>query len=179
VTEAEIDAQNFAAADAAADRAIAIAADSSRAQYWKGQIFMARGEKDKAAYAAARPYLVRARRLDPFDPRPAIAYYRSFYDAGETVPEPAIIALEEVFPYAAYDREYRLLLGRQLLDEKKGDIARSVLAPIAFGSHSSGEENLLQAIVALIDANKLDEARVKMAEIFKKAKDERDGKGAR
>lgn len=179
LAEAEIDAQNFDAADAAADRAIAIDAKSPLGHYWKAMVAMGRGEKDKAAYAAARPHLIKARRLDPHDPRPAIAYYQSFYDAGDAVPEPAVIALEEVFPYAAYDPSYRLLLGRQLLDEKKGDVARTVLAPIAFGSHSSDEENPLQAIMALIDEKKLDEARAKMAEIFKKAKDARDGKGRR
>jgi len=179
LAEAELDVRNFDAADAAADRAIAIDAKSSLAQYWKGMIFMGRGEKDKAAYAAARPYFVRARRLDPYDPRPAIAYYRSFYDAGEAIPEPAIIALEEVFPYASYDREYRFLLGRQLLDESKGDLARTVLSPVAFGSHSGDKENPLQAVIAAIDAKKLDEARAKMAEIFKKAKDARDGKDVR
>ncbi|MDO9369978.1 MAG: hypothetical protein Q7T68_15535 [Sphingopyxis sp.] len=176
VAEAELDARNFDAADAAADRAIAIDANSSAAQYWKGQIFLGRAEKDKTAYAKARPHFVRARRLDPLDPRPAIGYYLSFYEAGDAVPEPAVIALEEVFPYASYDHEYRLLLGRQLLDEKRGDVARTVLAPIAFGSHSGDEENPLQAVVALIDGNKLDEARTKMADIFKKAKDARDGK---
>jgi tetratricopeptide (TPR) repeat protein len=177
LAEAELDAQNFDAADTAADRAIAINAESPLAHYWKGMVAMGRGEKDKAAYAAARPHLVKARRLDPKDPRPAIAYYQSFYDAGEAVPEPAIIALEEVFPHASYDPTYRLLLGRQLIDEKKGDLARSVLAPIAFGSHSSDEENPLQAVIAAIDAKNMDEARVKMAAIFRKAKDARDGKG--
>ena len=179
LTEAEIDAQNFDAADVAADRAIAIDAKSPLAHYWKGMVAMGRGEKDKSSYAAARPHLVKARRLDTYDPRPAIAYYQSFYDAGDAVPEPAVIALEEVFPYAAYDASYRLLLGRQLLDEKKGDIARTVLAPIAFGSHSSDEENPLQAVIAAIDAKNLDEARIKMAEIFKKAKDARDGRDRR
>lgn len=179
LAEAEIDAQNFDAADAAADRAIAVDASSPLAHYWKAMVAMGRGEKDKAAYAAARPHLVKARRIDPKDPRPAIAYYQSFYDAGEAVPEPAIIALEEVFPYASYDPTYRLLLGRQLIDEKKGDLARSVLAPIAFGSHSSDEENPLQAVIAAIDAKNLDEARTKMAEIYKKMKDARDGKDRR
>ncbi|MBL0915813.1 MAG: hypothetical protein IBJ13_09950 [Sphingopyxis sp.] len=177
VAEAELDARNYDAADAAADRAIAIDAKSSAAQYWKGQIFLARGETDKSAFAKARPYFARARKLDMLDPRPAIGYYLSYYDAGEPIPEPALIALEEVFPYASYDDEYRLLLGRQLIDEKKGDLARMVLGPIAFGSHASDEENPLQAIVTLIDEKKLDEARAKMAEIFKKAKDARGGKG--
>lgn len=176
VAEAELDARNYDAADAAADRAIAIDPKSSAAQYWKGQIFLARGEKDKAAFAKARPYFARARQLDTLDPRPAIGYYLSFYQAGDPIPEPALIALEEVFPHASYDNDYRLLLGRQLLDEKKGDVARMVLGPIAFGSHASDEENPLQAIVALIDENKLDEARAKMAEIFKKREDARDGK---
>lgn len=179
LAETELDAENFDAADAAADRAIAIDPQSSLAQYWKGMALLARGEKDKTAYAAARPYFVRARRLDPYDPRPAIAYYRSFYDAGDAIPEPAIIALEEVFPYASYDREYRFLLGRQLLDESKGDLARTVLSPIAFGAHAQDEENPLQAVIAAIDAKKLDDARAKMAEIFKKAKDARNGNNAR
>lgn len=176
VTEAQLDARNHDAADAAAERAIAIDPKSSTAQYWKGQIFLARGEKDKAAFAKARPYFARARQLDPLDPRPAIGYYLSFYDAGEPIPEPALIALEEVFPYASYDNDYRLLLGRQLLDEQRGDVARMVLGPIAFGSHASDEENPLQTVVTLIDEKKLDEARAKMAEIFKKREDARNGK---
>ena len=176
VAEAELDARNYDAADAAADRATAIDAKSSAAHYWKGQIAIARAEKDKAAYAKARTHFARARQLNPLDPRPAIGYYLSYYDAGEAIPEPALIALEEVFHYASYDNEYRLLLGRQLIDEKKGDVARMVLGPIAFGSHAGDEENPLHTVVTLIDENKLDEARVKMAEIFKKMKDARDGK---
>lgn len=176
LTEAQIDARDYDAADAAADRAIAADPQSSVAHYWKGQVAMGRGEADKSHYASARPHFVRARQLDPLDPRPAIGYYLSFYEAGEAIPENALIALEEVFPQASYDYTYRLLLGRQLLDESKGDLARSVLAPIVFGSHSRDKENPLQVIVAAIDDGKLDEARAKMAEIFKKDKDARDGK---
>lgn len=176
LAEAQIDAKNYDAADAAADRAIAADPESSAAHYWKGQVTLARAESDKSLYAAARSHFIRARRLDSLDPRPAIGYYLSYYEAGEPIPEQALIVLEEVYPQASYDRQYRLLLGRQLLDESKGAIARSVLAPIAFGSHGSDKENPLQAIVAAIDANDLDTARVQMAEIFRKEKEERDGK---
>lgn len=176
LVEAQIDAKDHDAADAAADRAIAAAPESSAAHYWKGQVAMGRGEADKSFYAAARPHFIRARRLDTLDPRPAIGYYLSYREAGEPVPEPALLVLEEVYPHASYDYQYRLLLGRQLLDESKGEIARSVLAPIAFGSHRGEKENPLQVIVEAIDAGNLDDARTKMAEIFQKAKDARDGK---
>lgn len=176
LAEAQLDAKNFDAADAAADRAIAADPDASAAHYWKGQVALGRAAQDKKGHDIARAHFIRARQLDTLDPRPAISYYLSFYDAGEAIPEAAIIALEEVFPHASYDFRYRLLLGRQLLAENKGDIARSVLAPITFGSHRGDKENPLQAIVAAIDENDLDTARAKMAEVFKEADDERGGK---
>jgi tetratricopeptide (TPR) repeat protein len=179
LAEAQLDARDYDAADAAADRAIAIAPDSSAAQYWKGAISLGRGDSDKTAYAKARPYFIRARHLDPLDPRPSIGYYLSYQQAGDAIPEPAIIALEEVFKYAAYDPTYRMLLGRQLLSEDKGDLAKGILAPLAYSGHDDGSKKdgpSIGDIVDLIDAGKLDEARAKMAEIFKKAKDEADGK---
>ncbi|SNS71169.1 hypothetical protein [Sphingopyxis indica] len=175
VGEAQIDAKNWDAAEAAADRALLLDPDSAPAHLLKANVFMGRGETDRSAYAKARPHFVRARNLDPLDPRPAIGYYLSFREAGEPVPEAALIALEQVYPNASYDPQYRLVLTRQLLDEGKGDIARSVIAPIAFQAHAGKEENLLLAVVKAIDEGKLDEARTKMAEIFRKAKEEEEG----
>ena len=48
----------------------------------------------------------------------------------------------------------------------------TVIAPIAFQGHEGKEENLLLAVVKAIDDKKLDEARTKIAEIFKKMNDE-------
>lgn len=182
LAEAQQDARNYDEAIAAADRALAVAPTSSAAHYRKGAILLDRAETEKADYAAARAQFAKARQLDPLDPRPAIGYYRSYQQAGEAIPEPALIALEEVFKYAAYDPEYRMLLGRQLLWEDKGDLAKGVLAPLAYSGHDGGERKdgpVIGDVVDAIDAGRLDEAKAKMAEIFKKAKDARDGKKIR
>jgi len=176
VTEAQLDAQNFDEAETAAKRAIAIDPQSSLAHLMMGSIYLARGEKDKTMYAQARPWLTKARKLDPNDPRPMIGYYLSYYESGETIPEDALFTLEEAWDLASYDRGYRLLLARQLLNENKGKLARSVLAPIAFDAHGQDDENKVRAAVDFIDQDKLAEARTKVAEIFQEFKDARDGK---
>jgi tetratricopeptide (TPR) repeat protein len=181
VAEANLDAQNFDEAETAAKRALALDPKSSFANFLMGAVFLARGDKEagearKPVFAKARPWLVKAHKLDLKDPRPMIGYYMSYYEAGEPVPEDALVVLEEAWNYASYDATYRLILARQLLDENKVDFARSVLSPIAFAAHGTEKENKIRATVDLIDAKKPDEARAKLAEIFKEAKDARDGK---
>jgi hypothetical protein len=51
-----------------------------------------------------------------------------------------------------------------------------VLSPIAFAAHGTEKENKIRATVDLIDESKIDEARAKLAEIFKEAEDRQKGK---
>lgn len=178
VAEANLDAKNFDRAEVAAQRAIALDAKSSYAQYLMGAIEMGRAKaaKDKGLYAKARPWFAKARALDKQDPRPDIGYYLSYFESGEPIPEDALITLEEAWDTASYDPGYRLILARQLLNENKGTLARQVLSPIAFNAHGNDDENKIRATVELIDADKLDEARAKMAEIFQEAEDRENGK---
>jgi hypothetical protein len=127
---------------------------------------------DKARFAAARAPLAKATRLDPEDPRPFILYYESFMNAGEKVPEVAIIGLEQIFPQAASDRDYRLILARQLLIDGQGANARDVLAPVAYRFHGDQRDNKLRPVIDLIKANKVPEARALLEEIFKKNEEE-------
>ncbi|ENY81950.1 tetratricopeptide repeat protein [Sphingopyxis sp. MC1] len=175
--EAYTDAGEFAKAEAALKRALVIAPESQEANVLMGNMFMARAkkEKDNAVYAQARPWFSEAYRLDPKDPRAAIGYYMTYYQAREAIPEPALIALESVFDYSSYDDGYRLVLARQLLDENKGKLARSVLAPLAFSSHKQAEANKVAEVVDAIDAGQIQDARTTMAAIFAK-QDEDEGK---
>ena len=180
LAEAQLDARNYAAADAAADRALAIAPDSSAAQYFKGAILLAQGQEDQSSFEKARSYFVRARNLDVHDPRPAIGYYLSYQETGQAIPEPAVIALEQVFKYSAYDPEYRMILARQLLWEDRATAAKNVLAPLAYAGHDAGDEEgaSIGDVMEAIDAGKLDDARSKMAEIFKKIDEAKNGKAS-
>ena len=168
VGEAYIDAQEFAKAEATLKRALALDAQSQEAHVMMGGLFMARAkaEKSPALYGTARRWFADAYRLDARDPRAAIGYYLSYYEAKEPIPEPALIALESVFDYSSYDSGYRLLLARQLLDESRGQDARSVLAPLAFSSHKQEKANKVAEIVDAIEANNIQDARVKMASLL-------------
>src|SRR3546814_9070357 len=98
VVEAEIDSKNWDAAEAAADRALLLDPDSAPAHLLKANVFMGRGETDRGAYAKARPHFVRARNLDPLDPRPAIGYYLSFRSEEHTSELQSLIRI----PYAVF-----------------------------------------------------------------------------
>lgn len=168
VAEAYNDAGEFSKAEATLKRAMQISSDSVEANILMGTMYMDRAKKEKNSnlYAESRPWFSKAYKLDKKDPRSAIGYYLSFYKSKTPIPEDALIALESVFDYAAYDNGYRLILARQLLDEGKGGLARSVLAPLAFSSHKQKEANKISEVVDRIDAGEIQKARQKMAEIF-------------
>lgn len=172
-SEAFLDARRYDEADAAADRALAINAESTEALILKGMISLERAKAgDKTRFAAARAPLAKATRLDPQDPRPFILYYESYNKAGEKVPELAVTGLEQVFPQAAFDDGYRQIVARQLLIDGNGADARTVLAPIAYNFHGNQKNNKVRPILDLIAAGKLPEARAKLDEIFRKAEEE-------
>lgn len=172
VGEAYNDAREFGPAEATLKRALKIDPESAEANILMGGLFVARAEKEKnpALYAQARPWFAEAYRIDPKDPRGAVGYYMTYYEAKEAVPEAALIALESVFDYSSYDNGYRMVLARQLLDENKGKAAREVLAPLAFSFHKQDEANKIAKVVEEIDAGKVTEARATMAAIFAEQK---------
>ncbi len=174
VAEAYSDAREFDKGEAVLKRALAIDPDSQKAHVLMGALIAARADEQKepTLYAKARTWFADAVRLDPKDPRAAIGLYLTYYDAREPIPESALLTLEGVFDYSSHDRNYRLILARQLLDENRGKAARSVLAPLAFSAHKQEEANKVATIVDEIDAGKIQEARTTMAGIFAEAKKE-------
>jgi len=67
-----------------------------------------------------------------------------------------------------------LVLGRQLLSEKKGDLARDILISLALDPHQSKGRKDMRDVIDLIDAKKVDEAYTKLASLMKKWEDEAD-----
>lgn len=164
LAEAEYDAKRLEAANAAADRALQLRGNSVEALMAKAQILLERGKKDKQYLAQARTFAARAHDLDPVDPAPLVVNYLTFFYSGQAIPESAVIGLEQAFTRGRQDAGLRLILGRQLLAEKKGLLARDILLPLGLNPHESKDKRRLRGIIELIDQNKVDEAYTKFAQ---------------
>jgi tetratricopeptide (TPR) repeat protein len=171
VAEAELDAEHFAQADAAIDRALAVQPDSVPAQILKGRIALEQGKTNKALLATARTWFAKAFEGDPRNPGSLYYNYLSFYYQGGPIPESALIGLEHAFEMAMFDREIRLVLARQLLSENKGELTKSILQPLALNPHESKSAEALDKVIALIDSNKVNDAYSTLASKMKEWED--------
>lgn len=163
--EAEFDAEHLDAAEAAADRAIQLRADGIDGLIWKSHILVERGKKakDTGLLAQARKWVVKAHDVDPHHPAPLLYNYLSYFYAGGAIPRDALIGLEQAYLAAPHYGDLRLILSRQLLSEKKGDLARDILLPLALDPHVSKTRKNLHGVIELIEAKKLPEAYTALA----------------
>ena len=146
LAQASLDADDYEGANETATRATELAPDLLEGWLLRGLATMeqaAPGEDeavgDEVLADTAREYLARAASLDRTDPRPLIAYYQTYLTTGVAPPDQAIIALEQAYDRSGSDQAYRMLLARQLLTEEQFDSARTVVMPVAFSGHATGE----------------------------------------
>ena len=163
LAEAELDLAdyepaNLSRAEAAADRALVIRPDSIDAMLYKGRALLERGKTNKPLLAEARKWFAKAYDEDAEHPAPLYYNYLTFYEAGGAIPESALIGLEKAYDNALYDPQIKLVLARQLLAEKKGDLARSILMPYAIAPHEGKAAKKMRDVVDLIEAKKVDDA---------------------
>jgi len=177
LTEAELDAENFDAADRAADAAIALKPDSAEALYFKGQVALARGKTDPKQYAAARSWFAKAHDADPDHPGPLVGNFLSYSKAKVAAPETAVIGLENAYRLAAHDGELRITLAREEIAEKRLDVAKMLLVPLALSPHESKQAKALNEVVEQIDANNGTGALTKLDAWIAKAEEEEKKNG--
>lgn len=152
---AELDAGNYAAAEAAADKALAADPKYVRALILKGRSQMELTQRDpKAAdWKAIRGWFTRANKLDTENAEPLVFFYDSFTLAGQPIPRNAVDGLLYAVALAPQDDRLRILATTQLLrDNRLGD-AREIFAPLAFDPHANREwrdaaARTMKAIVA-------------------------------
>lgn len=155
LTEAEAECragQNDACLDSA-ERVLAKTPDNIRALAWKGialtQQALAGPAADRVrALKAARVPIVRALRIDNDTPLPLLAFFNSYAQAGEPVPDQAVLGLVKVTQEVPAAPGPRLVLGQELLREGHADLARSVLLPVLYGGYDSPEKTQAQALLA-------------------------------
>lgn len=141
LAEAEHDASNFAAADAAADRALAVNPNNVHALIYKGRVALALAAKEpsKADWTDVRKWFLRANRLDTENPEPLLLYYYTFQAAGQQPPKSAVEGLLYAVDLAPQAQETRFLAVLQLLKDKQTKAARERFVPLAYNPHGSDE----------------------------------------
>lgn len=157
LAEAELDASDTAAAEAAADRAIAARPDMVDALIVKGRAILARATAKQAgaSFADARGWLMRANKLDPEDPEPLILFYQTYRGEKIRPTANAIAALHYAANLAPQDSALRLGNARQYLFDGRPAEARKALVPLAYNPHggSLGEE--ARRLIGLIDSGQV------------------------
>lgn len=146
LAETEFDAKNNAAAMAAADRALTLDPKNIMAMVYKGRVH-ARNKN----WAEARKWFIKANREDPNYPLPLVLYYDSFVRAGAAPSAAAVNGLYRAIVLVPQDGSVRLRVARALISEGNLGRARTLLAPVAAGRDSKGDDAAAK-VIALIDA---------------------------
>lgn len=156
LAEAAYDARDFAAAEAAADRALKANPQANDGHVYKAMARMAvalkAGDRTPATWTAIRKIIAAGNRADPDDPEPLILYYRSFVDAGAAPTDNAKAGLRRAFELAPQDNRLRFNLATMLLRDGNKAGARAMLAPLAYQPHGKGLAMASTALIKLMDS---------------------------
>ncbi len=166
-TEALFDARLYEEATRAAERAQQLDEESAWPNIYLGRIALTKavgfepvGETEWPAIAADPSYFEEAQkqfalanRKDPQNPASLHEYYLAHRLSGELVPETALIALENAYFNAQFDRSFRQTLGHLLLLEQRDTDALSVLGPVINDPHAPKRIDRLNKILEELEAD--------------------------
>lgn len=179
LAEAEYDAKNFAAAEAAADRALAADPKSIHAMLYKGMAQQAVLVRDKiddpARWQAARKWYLAANKIDTEDPEPLIQFFDSYGEAKQPATKNAQNGLLYAYALAPYDASVRIRTAQVLISLDKEKLARIALGPVAYNFEAAGSAEVAQKALKALDAG--DKAGAIKALVPVKEEDEDKAKG--
>lgn len=161
LAEMAYDVGDDAAAEAAADRALAADPRSSQALLYKGRVRLRRATEAKDAdaktWAEARSWIVRANRVQPDDAEALQLLYDSFGMARAAPGKSAVAGIRRALELAPQDPSLRFAVARQDILDGKTEDAKRVLRPLAYDPHAS-PDNPAVRLIALIDSGATGEA---------------------
>jgi len=137
LAEAEFDAKNYAAAEAAADRALATDPKYIRALIYKGRAQMELGKDNPATkWADIRAWFAKANRLDTENAEPLRLFYETYVYAGAEPTKNSVEGLLYAVALVPQDPALRITAVRELLVQGRLPAARAMFAPMAFRPHA-------------------------------------------
>ncbi len=157
LAEAVFDSKNYAASEAAADRALATDPKSIHALVYKGMAQAAIAEKagvtDPAAWSAIRRWFLTANKIEPIYAYPVQLYYESFGQAKQVPTRAAKDALLYAYQLAPQNLTVRQEAARILIDDGKLKAARVALELIAFNERAGPLVDAAKKAIAALETN--------------------------
>lgn len=155
LAEAEFDAKNYAASEAAADRALAADPKSVHALLYKGMAQQAVLVRDKVTdqdrWTNARRWFLNANKVDTENPEPLIQFYDSFVAQRVKPTTNAANGLLYAYALAPYDPALRLQAAGILIDRGQEKAARIALYPVAYNIEERGPAEIAQNVLKALD----------------------------
>lgn len=141
LSEAELEARNFAAAEVAGRRAFALNSASSAAAMAIGRARLEIGRQSPASndWKETRSWFVRANKADPENAEPLLMFYQTYVAAGVAPTANAIEGLLYAVVLAPRDENLRIEAVRQLVVDNRLKEARNMFAPSAYYPHSGDD----------------------------------------
>lgn len=155
LAEAELDMENYAAAYAAADRALAADPQSVEARIYKGRALTWNpANKGKSEpFEEARALFIAANKVDTEDPEPLKYYWESYRRQGAKPTANAAAALHYASQLVPQDTQLRVMSAWQYLQDGKLQLAHERLAVIAASPHEGKKADQAQDALEKISAN--------------------------
>ncbi|TGX55161.1 hypothetical protein E5A73_06980 [Sphingomonas gei] len=162
LAEAAYDAGDYAASEAAADRALAADPKAVDGYVYKAMSQMAvaakAGDTTAKTWTRIRKIIATGNKIDPEDPEPLMLYFRSFVESGTPPTENAKSGLMRAFELAPQDPGLRFNAAAIVLRHGDKAIAREMLAPLAYQPHGEGLAKVAAELIAMIDKGDIDKA---------------------
>ena len=178
LAEAEHDTRNYAAAEAAADRALAVKPTYVHALIYKGraQLGLALENPATADWQQVRSWFIRANKADTENAESLMLFYQSYLVEGRPPTKNAVDALLYALELAPQDEMVRLMTVRQLLLDKQVAQARAAFAPLAFEPHAGAQRR--EWTMKIMDAITTGDANAALAAMEGPAAPTEDDAGA-
>jgi hypothetical protein len=155
LAEAEYDVKNYAAAEAAAGRALSADPKSVHAALYRGMALEAIAvdakSKDSAQWAAVRRAYLDANKIDPENAEALIRYYGSYAAQGIAPTKNAADGMLYAYLLAPFSYEARMNAGRIYLERGNAEKAKQALLPVTVGENAGESADELRAVLATLD----------------------------
>jgi len=161
LAQARLALDDYDAADAAADKAMALDPKLARAALWRGLADTGRlrkaGNHDATAWKAARAFIVRANRAAPDDALPLYENYRIYRWLGMAPSQTAQDGLARAWQLLPQHVGIRIDYARLLAKTGKRDAAIVLLMPLANAPHRSEAAEAATRMIVAIRAGQVPE----------------------